>query len=455
MPLSLADVPEEILERILALLLIQSPEPSVRPSWHPYASSSSSSSSSSASSSRNAPHASVISPLLVCRAWLRIATPIHYRHPVLRTPRHAELLLRALRTTPALARCVRSLAVHATAPALRDLVPLCAHLRALDVTVDNADALPPSSSQARGGENATTGEHDGRVVEFCEAFARTRAVRHLTIRKNAYLTQPNAVYVFEQLAKAIARWPKLETVEVAFRLSPSPAASALVQALAAAPRLHTLHTQLPAVWNTTLLDIAQNPSLARIALTPAAEHAGAHLFLAEARRHPRLVALIRAGAPAPSPSPYSSASQYSSYSPSPYTPAAGQQISFSLAGSARARAASAVMGMGRAPVPVPMPVATWGYEREGPVPACPPSYPARPGAGPASSYAHGPHPVAAPQYAQTPGASPYGHGAYGGSAPQTGRASGPEYAQVPAPLAVVAQGQGQRRAQGSRRMTAA
>ena len=42
---------------------------------------------------------------------------------------------------------------------------------------------------------------------------------------------------------------------MAFRLSLSPAASALTTALAAAPRLHTLSTQLPAVWNTTLLDV--------------------------------------------------------------------------------------------------------------------------------------------------------------------------------------------------------
>ncbi|KAI0360681.1 hypothetical protein OH77DRAFT_1393833, partial [Trametes cingulata] len=289
--LTLADVPEEILERILALVLVQSPEFSPRPSWHPYSSPSSSSASSSSPG-----HPTVISPLLVCRAWLRIATPIHYRHPVLRTAAHADLLLRALRHAPALALCVRSLHLHATAPALRELVALCPHLDTLDVTVDNADGPPNAPAPPTGTQQQQPGR-DRRVLEFCEAFGRARGVRHLVIRKNAYLTQPNATYVFEQLAKAIARWHKLETVNVAFRLSPSPAASALTQALAAAPRLHTLYTQLPAVWNTTLLDIAQNPSLARIVLSPAPEHAGAHLFLAEAKRHPRLVDLIRAGAP--------------------------------------------------------------------------------------------------------------------------------------------------------------
>ena len=190
---TLQDVPEEILERVLALVLIQSPEPS-RPTWHTY--------QTPPASSPN-----VISPLLVCRSWLRIATPIHYRHPVLRTPRHVELLLRALRHDPSLAPCVRSLHLHVTSPALRQLVPLCSSLDTLDITVDNADS--PPLTVATGVMPAQDGPRDRSVIEFCEAFGKTRGIRHLVIRKNAYLTQPNAIYVFEQLAKAIAHWRKL------------------------------------------------------------------------------------------------------------------------------------------------------------------------------------------------------------------------------------------------------
>ncbi|KAI0653935.1 hypothetical protein C8Q70DRAFT_1048261 [Cubamyces menziesii] len=423
MPITLADVPEEILERILALVLVQSAELSPRPSWHAYSCNTASSSS----------HPTVISPLLVCRDWLRIATPIHYRHPVLRTPRHAELLLRALRHTPALAPCVRSLHVQATSPALRELVVVCANLNTLDITVDNADAPPPAAPHSR----------DRRVVEFCEAFTRTRSIRHLVIRKNAYLTQPNATYVFEQLAKAIARWHKLESVNVAFRLSPSPAANALTQALAAAPRLHTLYTQLPAVWNTTLLDIAQNPTLARI-------HAGAHLFLAEAKRHPRLVDLIRAGA-AP-PSPYPGRASTSS------RPQAHAPVSFSLAGNARARAASAVVTPRQPPVTVP----TWGYERDVPPPTCPPgassssaySRPSHPAAsGPHAGYVYA-HPSSAVAYPQAPAqAQYYPHGYASGQHPAVAAAGGQYHGYAQAyPVPVV--GQAQKRPAGSRRMTA-
>ncbi|TBU55498.1 hypothetical protein BD310DRAFT_908283 [Dichomitus squalens] len=362
---TLADVPEEILERILALILVQSPEPS-RASWHPY--------QTPPSTLPN-----VISPLLVCRAWLRIATPVHYRHPVLRTPRHVELLLRALRYTPSLAPCIRSLHLHATSPALRDLIPLCSNLDTLDVTVDNADSTLTVTTGVIPAADAPS--RDRGVVQFCEAFAKTRRVRHLVIRKNAYLTQPNAIYIFEQLAKAMTRWHKLETVNVAFRLSPSPAASALTKALATLPRLHTLSTMLPAVWNTTLLDIAQNPALRRIVLDPAPELAGAHLFLAEAKRHPRLVQLIHAGSPPPSP----------------YPGHAG------VAASSRARAASAVV-VGKAPMSMsiaPSPFATWSYERDVPPPACPPASRRPSQAGYASGSlvglsAYAPAPVAAP-----------------------------------------------------------
>ncbi|KAM5537083.1 hypothetical protein V8D89_009229 [Ganoderma adspersum] len=335
---TLADVPEEILERILALVLVQSPEPS-RPSWHIY---------------QTPPTTSpgVIAPLLVCRSWLRIATPIHYRHPVLRTPRHVELLLRALRHDPSLAPCVRSLHLHSTSPALRQLVPLCGSLDTLDITVDNADSPPLTiATGVIPAPPVQDGSRDQGVLEFCEAFRKTRSIRHLIIRKNAYLTQPNAIYIFEQLAKAIAHWRKLESVNVAFRMSPSPAASALTKALANAPRLHTLSTMLPTVWNTTLLDIAQNPALKRVVLDPAPELVGAHLFLAEAKRYPRLIELIHAGSPPPS---------------------LRHPAHAGIINSVRARAASAAV-MSTLPMPISSTVPAWGYERDVPPPTCPPA----------------------------------------------------------------------------------
>lgn len=72
-----------------------------------------------------------------------------------------------------------------------------------------------------------------------------------------------------------------------------------IAALAHAPSLRVVHAELPAVWNTALLQISANPSLAAIRLSPAPPVAGAHMFLAEARKHARLAELIESGTPQP------------------------------------------------------------------------------------------------------------------------------------------------------------
>jgi hypothetical protein len=78
---------------------------------------------------------------------------------------------------------------------------------------------------------------------------------------------------------------------------PSPCAK-FVSALSRAPSLRIVSSQLPAAWNSSLLEISSNPSLTAIQLEPSPPVAGPnHLFLVEAAKHPRLDELIRAGSP--------------------------------------------------------------------------------------------------------------------------------------------------------------
>jgi hypothetical protein len=70
-------------------------------------------------------------------------------------------------------------------------------------------------------------------------------------------------------------------------------------ALSRAPALKVVQAELPAVWNTALLEISTNISLEAIQLSPSPPIAGAHIFLAEARKHPRLAQLIANGTPIP------------------------------------------------------------------------------------------------------------------------------------------------------------
>lgn len=213
MATTLSAMPEEILERILDLVVSSKPCPGAnyRPVWHPYPAASASASAPSPHSAlpaRTPPH---LAPLLVSRTWLRIATPLHYRHIVLRSPRNTALLAATLRASPELGRWVRTLRVEGTFQALPDVVRMCPHLEGFDMTVDNGSAgQAPAQADGQDGQTQT----DDKVARFCSAFREMRQIRHLVIRKNAYLTQPRPTLIFEELGKAITGWNHL--VSLAF-----------------------------------------------------------------------------------------------------------------------------------------------------------------------------------------------------------------------------------------------
>ncbi|KAJ3482718.1 hypothetical protein NLI96_g6788 [Meripilus lineatus] len=146
------------------------------------------------------------------------------------------------------------------------------------------------------------------------------------IWKNAYLTLAGPAMIFLHLSEAVTRWHSLCLVGIHL-CSRSGA------------RLHSVSAVVPAIWNNALLEISANPALKSITLQPPAPqqpspvpssltpssypcyprstsmpfshvHAHAHgayqpspsitpshLFLAEARKHSRLIELIRAGTP--------------------------------------------------------------------------------------------------------------------------------------------------------------
>ncbi|EMD36438.1 hypothetical protein CERSUDRAFT_115454 [Gelatoporia subvermispora B] len=290
---TLSFIPEELLERILELVISPGPsEPTHRPSWHPYAPASRPYSKSHASPIAPSPVLNRVSPLLVCRAWLRIATPLQYRHIALRTPRQTVLLANTLRRNPQFGLWVRSLRVEGTFAALGDVSCMCPNIEFFDLTVDNGVPYSPPVANADVMQAA-----EATIIRFCEGFGRLRKIKHLIIRKTAYLTQPRPSLIFDYLSRAIYKWRDLESVNITFRFSHTPSSANFAASLAAAPKLRMVRAALPAVWNSTLLEISANPALQRIELAPDTELLGAHLFLAEARKHPRLLELIRAGTP--------------------------------------------------------------------------------------------------------------------------------------------------------------
>lgn len=215
-------MPEEVLEQILELVITPpSPNAAPRPAWHRPSSSTSSSGSSPPSSPvvpiRRTPPRLV--PLFVCRTWHRIATPLQYRHIVLRYEHQAALLANTLREIPEFGRWARSIRIEGTFEALGDIAPLCPSVETFDMTVDNGTTseststapTPVSNGQAQPEqdipENASTA--DEKLARFCSSLQVMRNIKHLIIRKNAYLTQPRPSHVFEELSKAIANWNTL------------------------------------------------------------------------------------------------------------------------------------------------------------------------------------------------------------------------------------------------------
>ncbi|KAI0047134.1 hypothetical protein FA95DRAFT_1606314 [Auriscalpium vulgare] len=279
--------------------------------------------------------------LHTCTTTHRICTPLLYHTLHLAAPGPTAALARTLAARPALATHVRALTVASTAgalaPVLQAIVRARAPLALLDVTLDAA--WPGAADADAFGPQMMAGERDvaaGRAVGG--ALAALADVRRLVVRRRkAYLSFERLQAVTDGLAQAVAAWASLESVTIAFRLSApdaGPAAGfagagvgAPGLALAGAARLREFRTALPAVWNPAILAVSANPALERIVLTiPRVRAAGvagaaesgvlvwedqvvspqeiasraggpqATLWMRQAWKHPRLVALLTASA---------------------------------------------------------------------------------------------------------------------------------------------------------------
>ncbi|KAJ7725118.1 hypothetical protein B0H14DRAFT_2544397 [Mycena olivaceomarginata] len=269
---ALASLPEELLERILAHTVIAPPAPHPRAPWHQ--------GNASTKDTR-----SRMAPLLVCRAFHRIALPFFYHTLVLHSPRQSAALLAALRAQPDLARGVRVLILPSPSASDAVVFSMLPKLLVLDVT------LPNSAED---------------TDDLTRAVRDLRTLQELSVRKAAgtYLSQPAPRAMLDALSSAVLASPQLTSTALSFPLSGDPALATLTAALAAAPALHTLRTPLPAMWAHAYAEVAANPALARRRATFTSFSGPAYqprpilptaLFLRAARPHARLSELIRAG----------------------------------------------------------------------------------------------------------------------------------------------------------------
>ncbi|KAF8815530.1 hypothetical protein BYT27DRAFT_7079768 [Phlegmacium glaucopus] len=333
----LAAFPEELLERILSLCVIAPLLQTARPQWH----------------QRPEPGTATstqvrgrLAPLLVCKKFFRISTPLFYHTIHITSPAQLhKLLSSALRPNLYLATYIRHLLFAGIWAEGGELLSMCStNVKMLDITLDVTQLAP--------GVNPNRDVRDLDAEDFCQGLKDvTKSLTHLVLRKsnNIYLTQPKPKYVLAEIAKAMRNWDNLELADVAFRLSDDSGLgqlatnlhllsihlpqvnlaepqegpiTSLTHALITRPKLRTFCTLLPSLWNETILRVSSNPNLECIVLGDGASrpreytHArttsltgknidvgvaydggivGTGLFLMQAKKHARLSDLIRAG----------------------------------------------------------------------------------------------------------------------------------------------------------------
>ncbi|KAJ7267297.1 hypothetical protein C8J57DRAFT_1327267 [Mycena rebaudengoi] len=369
--MSLSLFPEELLEHILLPCVLSPAYAHPRTPWHRAALS---------SNNNNTTVIGRTAPLLVCRAFHRIARPLFYNTVVLHSAAQAQAF--SLADNETLAHVRHLVLLAPPPPALLHRLFAHAPLRSLDINLPAAPHITPDlDAMVRVLAGGCACESDSDCD--CEDLRIT----HLTLRKppSAYLSTPAARAVLAAVAQMLRRCVELHTVTTTFPLPASPASPGgttasytppahptrrhtvgsasytaqtpqpplspqgdgqpdadldLPTALAHLPPLRTLRTPLPAVWAPALLRAAQNAGLERIVLdagerqrsatmpvgvyaapSPMQDACGAKppldptasaklrpfdqlpphtprptsLFLAAARAHPRLAALLRAG----------------------------------------------------------------------------------------------------------------------------------------------------------------
>jgi hypothetical protein len=171
--MSILSIPEELLDTILDLCIVTAAD---RPPWHV-----------------RSPERSRASLLLVNKTFLRIATPILYKTVLLRSPSQlSSILINTFRPNPKLASYVKTIILPGGAhDGVEELFQFCRNTQLLDVTLDKNPLGPGTTSR------------------FGNSLRQMKRIRHLVIRKDAYLSQEKPKYIISQLSQAIGYWDSL------------------------------------------------------------------------------------------------------------------------------------------------------------------------------------------------------------------------------------------------------
>lgn len=222
----LTSLPEELLERIIALAIPSSSVSSSAPTTPQLSLPRSTSapfpsrpfSLQPLSARRNTlvvrPHHTTdrrvhrYTPLLVNSVFARIGTAVLYSHVHLLSSEQCAAFARTLSTRTDLALRVKSLRVEGVWPELYDL------MQTLDVRHGSLEDFDMTIATA---EKGSPEDNMSATEEFCAALKmlpRLGTIKSLTVRKtaDAYLTLPGPASILECLSNAIEHWESLVSV---------------------------------------------------------------------------------------------------------------------------------------------------------------------------------------------------------------------------------------------------
>ncbi|KAJ7602488.1 hypothetical protein DFH06DRAFT_1488667 [Mycena polygramma] len=215
--------------------------------------------------------------LVVCKAWLRVATPLLYNVVVLRSKAQAQALAGVLKENPALGRFIKKIRVEGGyAISMYKILKASPNITDLFFTLEIA-----SSDNACGLCRGLPLVDPSRVI--------------LDVGRYYYSLSKHALPLLEVLEKCILNWTKLTHFELPNQVAVRH--TAISDALGQAPTLHTI-----SIWDysDTLRDIpeymrtvAANPSLKRIRIEPlSARRFVRQVFYQRAKKDDKLKRLV-------------------------------------------------------------------------------------------------------------------------------------------------------------------
>ncbi|KAH8823160.1 hypothetical protein DL96DRAFT_1559076 [Flagelloscypha sp. PMI_526] len=298
--------PEELIERILSLAL--DPPPLPTPSSPDYA--------AFTQIMQNRP-----SCLLTSRTLRRIGLPLYYASVQLQSKKQARGYFDLLTERPDLILFLSHISFSGVWPESTSILRICPpSLTSIEFTLDRQ--APAGSQLTWGAPDTVPGSPFSHVApqsdieDFCTALQKLQNVRTLTVRKaqNLYITSPRARTLLQATSKAILHWQHLMDVQMLFTLPDDVDEDGLPSAIASRPKLRSLTTCTPSLWNNAFPQISANPSIQSIQLLSSSSPRGSvdlsrsgatasgtnvllstGLFMTKMKHHPRLKDLVMKG----------------------------------------------------------------------------------------------------------------------------------------------------------------